>query len=217
MNKKTIVLILLIAVSIVCFKYMLRSPLHHVNSKAPVETLTVPMLRDSVKQSEKVFQEKIKVLNRKNDSLAKQLKHLRLIMEQTSVKEKMLQKSVMQFIAKDTSKEVVQRIQDCDSIKSKIKILITQSQIQDSLCEQSQSVLQTTCSNKDSMIVQQQTEYYKLKLAFNQSLQQDDYLQKDNKYLFKTAQRKTFSNRLLSAGLLVFVSATAINILQHHL
>ncbi|MFM2224279.1 MAG: hypothetical protein RJA07_481 [Bacteroidota bacterium] len=214
MKKINIIVILLVAISLVTFKYTWRNSVHHLSSTSKI--IPSKTLKDSVLKTEIKINQETKILHRKNDSLNKQLVHIKLLYEQSQVKVKLLQTALQQRITKDTSKNILQRISNCDSIKQDAILFITQSNTSDSLCEQKNCELETVIVNKNVELQLVNDRYDKLKTDFNKSLQQQDYLQKDNQYLFKTAQRKTFSNRLLSAGLLVFVSATAINILQHH-
>ena len=175
------------------------------------------MLQDSVQKEDKKINQQTHVLHRKNDSLAGQLVHTQLLFEQSQVKVKLLQTALQQRMARDTSKNISQRISNCDSIKNDAALLITQNNTSDSLCEQNKCELESIIVNKNEELQITNDRYEKLKIDFTTALQQEDFLQKDNRHLFKTAQRKTFTNRLLSTGLLVFVSATAFSILQHHL
>ena len=215
MKKINILIILLVSISIVTFKYTWRNSPHHLFGNAKI--VPTKILKDSVLKTETKINQETKILHHLNDSLHHQLAHTKLLYEQSQVKVKLLQTALKQLIAKDTSKNIAQRMSNCDSIKHDAELLLKQHDTSDSLCEQNRCELETVIVNKNVELQLVNERYEKLKTDFSIALQQQDFLQKDNQHLFKTAKRKTVGNRLLSAGLLVFVSATAINILQHHL
>ena len=215
MKKINILIILLVSISLVTFKYTWRNSVHHLPHSTKI--VSTKSLKDSVKIEDKKINAETKILHHINDSLTKQLVHTKLLYEQSQVKVKLLQTALKQLIAKDTSKNVTQRIINCDSIKRDAELLLSQHDNSDSLCEQHTCELETVIQNKNVELQLDKEHYDKLKADFNTSLQQQDDLQKDNKHLFKTAQRKNFANKLLKTGIVVLAGITAALILQPHL
>ena len=216
MKKINIIIILLVSISLVTFKYTWRNrTVHHLPHAEKI--VSSKALKDSVKIEDKKINAETKVLHRINDSLSKQLVHTKLLYEQSQAKVKLLQAALKQLIAKDTTKNVAQRMLNCDSIKHDAELLIAQHTDSDTLCEQRECELETVIQNKNTEISLAHEHYNKLKTDFSIALQQQDYLQKDNLHLFKTAQRKTFSNKILKTGIVVLAGFTAALIIQPHL
>jgi len=82
------------------------------------------------------------------------------------------------------------RITVCDSLQTKVKELITNDNVKDSLYEVTTSNLQEQASNKDSTLLVQREQYRELKASFTQSVQQQQALQSENTALRKSVRRE---------------------------
>jgi hypothetical protein len=202
------------AISLVYFKYYLRKPINHLPTT--VKIIPAKKFQDSVTQMEYNFLQKTKILHAEFDSIALQVQATNLVLMQAKSKIRLLQSHIQQLIASDTSKNINTRIKQCDTIQHQVIELIVQHHIQDSLTEQNNFQWQQEVRNKNTEISLQQSAYTLLKTEFNTALAQQHYLEKDNLHLFKIAQRKNTSSKILSLGIVVLSSVAATLFLQQH-
>lgn len=97
----------------------------------------------------------------------------------------------------------------CDSLAKISSQLIIFSNEQDSIRQISIETLNSQVQNRDSAIVLKYSKYQNLKSTLNQSLMQQQLLEKEAKFYKKKFKRQRFFGKLKSVGLLIISGLVA--------
>jgi hypothetical protein len=103
----------------------------------------------------------------------------------------------------------------CDSLVTVVGDYIIENNEKDSLYDEQIKTMDSLSWNKDSVIQAHAESYNSLHRLFDQSLNQQVSLEKENLQLEKQVKRQRVKSKLLTIGLL-FLSGTATNYLLHH-
>ena len=107
------------------------------------------------------------------------------------------------------------KISPCDSLVTVVGDYILENNEKDSLYDEQITTMDSLSRNKDSVIQTSAESYNSLHRLFDQSLDQQQSLQKQNLQLQKQVNRQRLKSKLVTIGLL-FLSGTATNYLLHH-
>jgi hypothetical protein len=102
----------------------------------------------------------------------------------------------------------------CDSLITEVNLYVKENKEQDSLYERQTLTMDSIAAVKDSVIATHATAYTSLNQLFNQSLIQQDILEKENRWYRKDAKKRKIKNKLVTVGLMI-ASGFAANYLLH--
>ena len=176
------------------------------------------VIQTKVESGEVKYQQALDSLTKGSQKLALELKSSKLLLEKSKKKNLVLQTQVYDLIDQNISiawSDTAMRLSNCDSVKSKVEELITESNNKDSLYEVVNSNLEDQLKNKDSTIAVSDKKYINLKTAFDQSIEQGQLLVKENKQLSKSIRKQKVKSKLLSATLFVLTGVAANYLIQH--
>ncbi len=123
------------------------------------------------------------VAKTKNKSLQQQIYHL---LDQASV-----------------TADTTTRLNDCDSLQARVKDLVDNGAVKDSLQDSVTSTLIDQVNNRDSTILIQRQAYQALQGSFNQCLQQTQALVTENQSLHHSIRHQKLTATLKTIGLVV--------------
>ena len=184
------------------------------------------VLRKEMAAKEAVHLTKISELEKKNEKLSEELKstkeQLSTIKSKTKEREKTIRKMIEPkgFPAKDllerVNKSVVidSSLTPCDSLAEEVTGYIQDNALKDSLFESQINTLDSIVAVKDC-VIQFKTDLHKdLSTLFNQSIEKQNVLEKENLQLRKQFKRQKLKSKLVTVGLMI-LSGTAANYLLH--
>lgn len=189
------------------------------NAKKPVYATTLQSPADLKNSSviiETHFQNKVDSLMQSNNALVHKVGNTKSELQKAKQDNKVLLELVDTLIAHANSKtDTAAKLADCDSITSTVQDIITSTNTRDSLYEELTTALQAQVNNKDSVISTQVEQYNCIKLSFDKSLAQQDFLLGQNLILDKQLKKFKIKNKLLSAGVFVLSGIAAYQLLHH--
>lgn len=103
----------------------------------------------------------------------------------------------------------------CDSLITTVDYLMQSSLEKDSLYEAVTANLEGQIKNKDSTVALKDESYNGLKSAFNKSIEGQEQLLEQNKFLNKQVKKQKFKSKILSAALFIFSGAAINHIIRH--
>lgn len=129
-----------------------------------------------------------------------------------------LQSQVNDLVYKTASalmRDTLAMLTDCDSLKSKVVLLMENDNVKDNLYAGIDSSYQSQLALKDSVIQTQRDKYISLKQAFNQSAEQLQSASLQLHALKKQVKRQNPGSRLRAAGALIIGGLVTGIILSH--
>lgn len=175
-------------------------------------------LEKKMQQTETVYQQKEDSINHNNASLNEKLQETQTALNKTKKKNSQLQSQVYSLIDKQgvykEEKDTSGYYSMCDSLAKISSQLIVFANEQDSLRQISIETLGNQVHNRDSAIVLKYSQYQNLKSTLNQSLAQQQLLEKEAKFYKKKFKRQRFFGKLKTVGLLI-ISGLAAKQLIH--
>ncbi len=177
---------------------------------------------------EDTYQQQITELAKRNYRLQAKLKSAREELSQAKSKVRQRESRIKKIIDSNNglpAKELLARAKPeippdsvsipCDSLADEVSEYIRENHLKDSLYE-SQAVMQDSIIEAKDSVITLKTEQYKgLQILFDESLQQQENLLKENKSLRKQFKRQRFKNTLKTIGLIIF-SGTVTNYIMNH-
>ena len=162
------------------------------------------------------FQGKVDSLTRNNNVLAGKVGNTKAELQKAKQDNKVLLELVDTLLAHSANTtDTATKLAQCDSLSETVQDLIVSSNTRDSLYEDLTTTLQAQVNNKDSVIGTQQEQYGTLKLSFDKSLAQQDFLLGQNLMLDKQLKKFKIKNKLLSAGVFILSGIAAYQLLHH--
>ena len=217
-NLKTIITLLIGAVIGFSFCHLFHRDCSGDNVALASQDFKSSELEKKMQQTETAYQVKEDSITKKNNDLNKKLQETQTLLGRTRTKNNQLQSQVYTLIDRQqvykADNDTESYITGCDSLQEKVSQLIVYSNQQDSLCQISIANLSSQLQNKDSAIVLNHSQYQALKETLNQSLAQQQALEKETKFYKKKFKRQRFVSKLKSIGLLI-ISGLAAKQLIH--
>jgi hypothetical protein len=186
--------------------------------------------KDLKKESDKKeasYQAKISELENKNVQLQQELKSTKEQLLKIKSKIKQRESNIKKLIEPKgyPAKELLQKVKSaiivdtslspCDSLVQEVSEYMQENEIKDSLYESQISKQDSMMAGKDSVIEVKTQLHRDLQLFFDQSLQQQQTLIKENTQLRKQFKRQKVKSKLISLGVLVLSGLTANYIINH--
>jgi hypothetical protein len=162
------------------------------------------------------FQSKLDSLTQSNNTLVHRVGNTKSELQKAKQDNKVLLELVDTLIAHaNSTTDTAAKLADCDSLSSTVQDLISSTNTRDSLYEDLTTALQAQVNNKDSVISTQVEQYNCIKLSFDKSLAQQDFLLGQNLMLDKQLKKFKIKNKLLSAGVFILSGIAAYQLLHH--
>jgi len=180
--------------------------------KPTVNTVTI---KTNAEKSELKFQKKIDSLNKQQQALSIELTTTKTQLDKAKKKNIVLQNQVYTLLDKEYSKDTVELLADCDSLKSSVVQLIENSNTKDSIYEAVLHNYESQLQNKDSTIQVQTLLYDSLKISFTESLFQQKELETQAKQLQKQFKRQKFKSKIATAAMFILSGILVNQIIQH--
>ena len=175
-------------------------------------------LEKKLQQTETSYLQKENSLNQNSATLNNKLQETQTALAKTKNRNNQLQQQVYSLIDRQgiykEEKDTANYYTICDSLAKMSNQLIVFSNEQDSLSQMSIHTLSSQVQNRDSVIVLKLSQYQGLKTTLNQSLAQQQLLEKEAKFYKKKMKRQRFFGKLKSIGLLI-ISGFAAKQLIH--
>lgn len=203
-NKYSYLTVLLVGILLGVYFCSLFSGCGKQSRNLPALTVVKPdVLKKQVAAVQASFQAKIDSLGTTATHLKTDLATTQTALDKAKRKNIALQTQVYDLLDRSATMTVdtVHRIQDCDSLQSKVKELVINDNVKDSLYEETTGNLQEQVSNKDSTILLQREAYQELKTSFTQSVQQQEVLQQENKSLQRSVRHAKRAGFFRTIGL----------------
>ena len=217
-NFKTIITLLIGAVIGFSFCHLFHRDCSGDNVPVASQDFKSSELEKKMQQTETVYQQKEDSITHNNASLTEKLQETQTALNKTKRKNNQLQSQVYSLIDKQgvykEEKDTSAYYSMCDSLAKISSQLIIFSNEQDSLRQISVETLNSQVKNRDSAIVLKYSQYQDLKSTLNQSLMQQQLLEKEAKFYKKKFKRQRFFGKLKSVGLLI-ISGLAVKQLIH--
>ncbi len=198
-------------------------------------------LKKEAASIEVAYQIKTTELKNKNEQLQEQLRHSRLrlttIKSRTRQRENKIKKIITPdsypgkgFPARELLKktksitqadnlplreESVQVLFPCDTLLQEISEYIQETVLKDSIYESQAALQDSVIIVKDSVITLRSRQYQELQCLFDETVEQQETLAKENKHLRKTFKRQKFKSTLKTVGLII-LSGAATNFIMNH-
>jgi hypothetical protein len=173
-------------------------------------------LKNSSVAIETHFQSKVDSLMQTNNTLAHKVGNTKSELQKAKQDNKVLLELVDTLIAHaNSTTDTATKLADCDSLSSTVQDFISSTNTRDSLYADLTTALQAQVSNKDSVISTQAEQYNCIKLSFDKSLAQQDFLLGQNLMLDKQLKKFKIKNKLLSAGVFILSGIAAYQLLHH--
>jgi hypothetical protein len=189
------------------------------NAQKPIYTTTFQSpadLKNSSVVIEAHFQNKVDSLMQSNSTLVHKVGNTKSELQKAKQDNKVLLELVDTLIAHaNSTTDTAVKIAECDSLSSTVQDLINSTNTRDSLYEDLTTALQAQVNNKDSVISTQVEQYNCIKLSFDKSLAQQDFLLGQNLMLDKQLKKFKIKNKLLSAGVFILSGIAAYQLLHH--
>lgn len=204
--------------------------LYSCNNEKTDSAVTVIPAKEIKRQADNMaakYQQTIAGLKTKNQQLDKELVSTKGLLAKARQKTAQHEKALSQLIQpqgfpannllqKEVSSEAVEQNESpCDSLKQEVAGYLEENKIKDSLYQSQIGILDSTIAVKDTIIAAQENEHQEFYTLFNQSLQQQQLLQKENKQLIRKSRRQKFIGTLKTIGLMILSGAT-IHFLENH-
>jgi len=211
-NKYSYLTVLLVGILLGVYFCSLFSGCGKQSRNLPALTVVKPdVLKKQVAAVQASFQAKIDSLGTTATHLKTDLATTQTALDKAKRKNIALQTQVYDLLDRSATVTVdtVHRIQDCDSLQSKVKELVINDNVKDSLYEEKTNNLQQQVDNKDSTLLVERQAFQHMQQSFTQSLQQQEVLQQDNKILRRSVRREKRAGVFRTIGLaIVAVLAT---------
>lgn len=177
---------------------------------------------EKIAETKKEFLKKETKLLQKEDSLKqhdaglkKELTKTKQSLQQLKETNTFLKIQLLDLLDKKIQADASDSSSYTDTLASRVNELIDNNNQQDSSYEIINGNLEEQVNNKDSLISTQQDKYAELKMAFEKSLNEKDFLTEENSQLRKQFKKQKVKRKFLSAVMLI-ASGTAAGILLHH-
>lgn len=183
-----------------------------VSKKSPVA------LQKEVAKSEVNYAKNYDSLKNYNDKLNTELNGTRGALQIAKRKNASLQNEVFDLIEKrfdNAASDTTLNDSSCDSLIVTVEKLMQSSTEKDSLYETVTVNLESQVKNKDSTIVLKERQYQDIKSAFNESIDSQQALTDQNKFLHKQVKKQKFKSKFLSAALFIFAGVATNHLIQH--
>ncbi|MGF2410741.1 hypothetical protein [Ferruginibacter sp.] len=212
-NIKTIITLLIGAVIGFYFCHLFHRDCSDDNFPVAISDTKATELEKKIQQNETVYQQKEDSINQTNTNLDQKLQETQTALIKTKRKNSQLQTQVYSLIDKQSvykeENDTSGYYSMCDSLAKINSQLIVFSNEQDSLRQISIETLGSQLQNRDSAIVLRHNQYQQLKSTVNQSLLQQQTLEKEAKFYKKKYKRQRFWGKLKSAGILIISGLVA--------
>jgi hypothetical protein len=170
-------------------------------------------LEKKVKTIETTYQEKEDVITKKNDELNRKLQQTQTALGKTRIRNNQLQSQIFTLINRQqvykAGNDTAGYITGCDSLQAIASQFIVYANQLDSLTQVSIANLSSQLQNKDSAIMLKYSQYQALKVMLNQSLAQQEQLEKETKFYKKQCKRQRLVSKVKSIGLLIISGLVA--------
>jgi len=217
-NVKTIITLLIGAVIGFSFCHLFHRDCSGDNFPVAISDTKATELEKKMQQTETVYQQKEDSINQTNTNLYQKLQETQTALTKTKRKNSQLQTQVYSLIDKQgiykEENDTSGYYSMCDSLAKISSQLIVFSNEQDSLRQISIETLGSQLQNRDSAIVLRYSQYQNLKSTLNQSLSQQQILEKEVKHYKKRFKRHKFFGKLKTAGLLILSGLAAKQLLH---
>ena len=189
---------------------------HRAVPVSNISTIKPETLQKQVAAAQASYQVKMDSLGKTAQTLQVALQSTRTALDKAKQKNLILQTQVYDLLDRTaaTINDTAARITDCDTLQLRVKGLLANDKVKDSLYDETTTNLQSQLSNKDSTMQVQQDEEETLKVAFSQSVQEQKGLQSENTALRKTIRHRKFASTLKTIGLAA-IAALAAHYLTH--
>jgi hypothetical protein len=175
-------------------------------------------LEKKMQQTETTYQQREDSINHNNASLNEKLQETQAALNKTKTKNNQLQSQVYSLIDKQgvykEEKDTSGYYSMCDSLAKISRELMVSSNERDSLRQISIETLRNQVQNRDSAIVLKYSQYQALKATLNQSLSQQQALEKETKFYKKKFKQQRFVSKLKSIGLLIISGLAAKQLIR---
>jgi len=181
-------------------------------SPVPAVTIVKPaVIQQQAAAAEARYQVKIDSLGATARNLQATLQTTQSALDKAKRKNTVLQTQVYDLLDRTAtaSTDTVRHIMDCDSLQTKVKELVVNDNVKDSLYEETTTNLQEQVSNKDSTLQIQREQYQELKASFTQTLQQQGALQSENTALRKSIRHEKRAGVFRTIGLAIAAALAA--------
>jgi len=178
----------------------------------PAVTIVKPeVLQKQVAAVQASYQAKIDSLGATATQLKTALVTTQSALDKAKKKNITLQTQVYDLLDRTAAAPIdtARRIMDCDSLQTKVKELVVNDNMKDSLYEETTNNLQEQVSNKDSTLLVKREQYQELKASFNQSVQQQEALQSENTALRKSVRHEKRAGVFRTVGLVIAAALAA--------
>lgn len=178
----------------------------------PAVTIIKPeVLQKQVATVQATYQAKIDSLGATATQLKTALVTTQSALDKAKKKNTILQTQVYDLLDRTGAvpTDTARRIADCDSLQTKVKELVINDNVKDSLYEETTGNLQQQVSNKDSTLLLQREQYQELKASFTQSIQQQEALQSENTALRKSVRHEKRAGVFRTIGLAIAAALAA--------
>jgi chromosome segregation ATPase len=181
-------------------------------SSVPAVTIVKPeVIQKRAAAAEAGYQVKIDSLGAAAKNLQVALQTSQSALDKAKKKNIALQTQVYDLLDRSAAAptDTDRRIMDCDSLETKVKDLVINDNLKDSLYEETTTNLQAQVNNKDSTLQVQREQYQELKASFTQSLQQQGALQTENTALRKSVRHEKRAGVFRTIGLAIAAALAA--------
>jgi len=168
------------------------------------------------------YEQKLEVLSKRNDSLSTQLIQKKTSLRKSSDKVLVLQTQVKDLMndyaaidsAATETVDSAALISNCEEMQTRVKDLIGESEVKDSIAYSVINTLEDEIKNKDSTIDLHKFQYQLTKSKLSEMLFNQQVLQDDNDKLRKQIKRKKAGNFLLKTGILILSGITLKSVIH---
>jgi hypothetical protein len=168
------------------------------------------------------YEQKLQVLSRRNDSLTTQLSQKKLSLRKSSDKVLVLQTQVEDLMndyaaidsAATETVDSAALISNCEEMQERVKDLIGETEVKDSIAYSVINTLEDEIKNKDSTIDLHKFQYQLTKSKLSDMRFNQQVLQDDNNKLRKQIKRKKVGNFLLKTGMLILSGITLKSVIH---
>jgi hypothetical protein len=213
MNKKTLLLILAFALSIVLGTYLWFSPSKEIPISHSIQD--VKIVANHLNQLEATHQTKLEKLQANNDFLLTKIKQSKIQVLTSKNKVAYLRKELQQLNQQqilNTQVDTSQFVIRCDSLQTMLDNFINVSSFSDSIVNEQILQYEDLITTKDSMINCIENDYHALKINCDTLLKIQSNLLNENKQIYKKLTRTKRMNRFLKGS--AFVVAGLITATQ---